>query len=111
MLIVIGTFLPIIGVILTVVLALKLPPGRKRWMVLFGVPLITLLLCCVFGRQIAYDGNLLFAVIFGGFALMLFFYYPVLIVAAIVGAMKRAAVTKTADKDNKLAHRNFREQY
>ena len=90
-----GTFLPIIGILLTALLAILARPGKQRMLVLFSVPLLTFLLCWVFGEALSYNGNLLFAVIVSSFTLMLCLYYPVLIIIALVMARKQKGKSPT----------------
>lgn len=78
----IGTFLPVLGVIATVILA-GATKGWRRWASLFVVPALTFVGAMVFGSEIARDGNLLFAVLFLLFLLALLVYYPILLFVAI----------------------------
>jgi hypothetical protein len=56
----VATFLPVYGVVLTIIAGIVL---RRGWRIaaLLLIPLLTLWLCSLFGEQIAYDGNLLYA--------------------------------------------------
>ena len=74
-----GTFLPLYGVVLTVLLTVALK-GRGRIVAQVLVPLITYLLCSYFGSSIAYDGNMLYVVQFAVFVAVLPIYYPILLV-------------------------------
>ena len=74
-----GTFLPVYGIALTLLLGILLK-GRWRAIALVAVPLLTYLLCSSFGRFIATDGNMLFVALFGIFMVLLPIYYPVLLV-------------------------------
>ena len=75
----IGTFLPVYGVVLTVLLAITLK-GRWRVVSLLFVPLLTYFLCSYFGSDIAYDGNMLYVIQVAVFVAVLPIYYPVLLV-------------------------------
>ena len=82
-LIVIGTFLPFIGVFVTLYLGLILS-GQKQWLALFLTPLAILLLCLVFGRQIGSNGNMAFAGLLVLYMIGLVIYYPILILCALI---------------------------
>ena len=75
----IGTFLPVYGVILTIILGISCK-GRARAVALLIVPLVTYLLCTGFGESIAYDGNMLYVALLAVFVAVLPVYYPVLLV-------------------------------
>jgi len=75
----IGTFLPVYGVILTVVLGVTLK-GLSQAAALLVVPLVTYLLCSFWGADIAYDGNMLYVALFAVFIAVLPIYYPALLV-------------------------------
>lgn len=80
-LILLGTFLPILGLVLTFGIAAYF--AKIKWYVLFFGPLFTLLLCFIFGERIAYNGNMLFVAILGLYFIFLLGYYPILIGVAI----------------------------
>ena len=75
----IGTFLPVYGIVLTIVLGIRCK-GRARTLVLLAVPLATYLLCAAFGESIAYDGNMLYVSLLAVFVVALPIYYPILLV-------------------------------
>lgn len=80
----VGTFLPLFGVIATGILA-AVTTGWRRWTALVAIPAATYALTTVYADVIARDGNLLFAALYLSFLLALVVYYPVL---AILGAKK-----------------------
>ena len=79
----IGTFLPVYGIVLTVILGVVL---KKWWRtaVLLLTPLLTYWLGSYFGGDIGFDGNLLFVALFGLFMLAMCIYYPVLLIVGTV---------------------------
>jgi hypothetical protein len=83
-----ATFLPVYGIVLTIVAALVL---KNRWRIaaILLVPLITLLLCSHFGERIAYDGNLLYVVLATIYFAVVCIYYPVLLVIGSVWLLRR----------------------
>lgn len=84
----VGTFLPVYGILLTVILAVALK-GRWRVVVLVSAPLLTYLLCSVMGTFIATDGNMLFVALLGVFMAVLPIYYPILLVVYGVSWIRR----------------------
>lgn len=79
----IGTFLPIYGIVLTAIFGVVL----KRWSraaALLLIPLLTYWLCSHWGEAIAFDGNMLYVALFGVFMLGMCIYYPVLLIVGIV---------------------------
>jgi hypothetical protein len=78
-----GTFLPLIGAGLTVILA-NIFKGNIRWTILFGLPALTMLLCWVWASIIWQDGNMLAAALFFIYLASLIIYYPVLIVSGLI---------------------------
>jgi len=83
LLLLIGTFWPVIGLALVALLALA-THGRLRVWILFLGPLLAMVPCWLFGAQIAYNGNLLFAALFGFAVIALVIYYPVLAIAVLI---------------------------
>lgn len=79
-----GTFLPVLGALGTVIGAV-VTTGWKRWTALIVTPAVTLVITTTFASEIARDGNLLFAVLYLLFLLSLLVYYPVLL---IIGAKR-----------------------
>lgn len=82
-LLVVGTFLPVLGVILTVCLGVVLQ-RRRRAAALVLTPLLTYGLCDYFAGPIAANGNLLFVALLGVYMVALCIYYPVLLIAGSV---------------------------
>lgn len=79
----VGTFLPIYGIVLTVIAGLTLQ-GRWRVFALLVLPLVTYGLCSLFGASLAYDGNMLYVLLVSVYIIALCIYYPVL---AIIGTL------------------------
>ena len=82
------TFLPVYGIILTIVFAV-LRKGDKRILALALVPIITLGICSFFGDMIAYNGNMLYVTLVLMFFLGLFIYYPALLIYYIIVLARR----------------------
>lgn len=87
-LVVAGTFLPIIGAIVTGLLALALR-GAARWVALALVPALTAVVCYGIAGPVMYDGNMLAAIVYILYALALMAYYPALIIIALVIRLRR----------------------
>lgn len=88
----IGTFLPVYGIVLTAIFGVIL----KRWWraaALLLTPLLTYWLGSCWGGAIAFDGNMLFVALFGVFMLGLCIYYPVLLVVGIILWFKKTRCT------------------
>lgn len=87
-LLVAGTFLPLVGVLATVLLAIIL---QKWWRlaVLALLPLLFYGLSNYFAPQIGANGNMLFVAIFGVYLVMLAIYYPVLLIAGVILWLRR----------------------
>jgi hypothetical protein len=83
-----GTFLPFIGLGATLVAALVLR-GIWRWAALVCIPMATLALCYLIAEPVMRDGNLLAAVTFVSLYLFLCVYYPVLGIVAIALWVRR----------------------
>jgi len=71
---------------------------RYRWWVLYIAPIVAMLPCVLFGGDIAYNGNLLFAVIFGFAVIGWVVYYMVLVVWCVVRWVM-AASTRPSQPD------------
>jgi len=85
-LILLGTFFPVIGLALTFVLAQQ--KGTVRLIALWAGPGLTLGVSMLFGKAIAYNGNMLFVIFL---CLSFFFaiiYYPTLAVVSIIRHFK-----------------------
>lgn len=82
-LVLVGTFLPFIGIAATVLLAMA-TWGVTRWMILAGLPALTFGLCWLVMGPVWQDGNLLAAAIYLTYFAALLSYYPLLAVAGIV---------------------------
>lgn len=88
------TFLPVHGVIVTFILS-TLFSGLKRWLVLLLVPCATFLLFLALREFIIGNGNTFAAITYGFYVVGLIFYYPVLIIFAVVLWLKdRKRVSK-----------------
>lgn len=74
-----GTFLPVYGIFLTVLLGVILK-GCRRAAALIAMPLLTYCLCSAWGGFIATDGNMLFVALLGILMAILPIYYPALLV-------------------------------
>jgi hypothetical protein len=83
-----GTFLPIVGSLLTLVLGLTLT-GRSRWAVLVAIPAVTGLVCWLVASAVFENGNLLAAVLYLAYAVAFFVYYPVLVIVAVLMRLRR----------------------
>lgn len=83
----IGTFWPLLSFVVALGIALSCK-GRWKWILLFVLPPLLMWPCYVFAPQLAYDGNLLFALLFmlSHFGWLL--YYAILLPVAIVAAFR-----------------------
>ena len=84
----IGTFLPVYGVVLTAFLGIVLR-GWWRVAALLLVPLLTYGLGDYFGSMLGFDGNMLFVTIHLSFCVGLVIYYPILLIALIFVWLRR----------------------
>lgn len=84
----VGTFLPVYGIALTVLLGIILK-GRLRGVALVVTPLLTYFLCSYSARFIGSDGNMLFVALLGIFMVLLPIYYPVLLFAYGISWIRR----------------------
>jgi len=75
----IGTFLPLYGVVLTVIAGFSLK-GRWRVGALLLIPLLTYVLCGQLGSFLGDNGNMLFVALFAVYIALLPIYYPVLLI-------------------------------
>ena len=82
-----GTVLPILGSVATVVLALTVP-GLGRWVVLFVLPAVVLVVAWWLAPVVMKNGNLAAAAIFAIYYVGLCVYYPVLLVVGVVVALR-----------------------
>ena len=84
----IGTFLPLYGIALTMIAAFIL---KRGWRVaaLIVLPLLTLWLCSFFGDRIAYDGNMLYVSLALIYFVALCLYYPILLALGIIWIMRK----------------------
>ena len=87
----IGTVWPLVGLALIAV-AGSVTRGATRWWIIVAGPLIVAAPCFLYAKEIAYDGNMLFVLIFVLFAIGLMVYYPVLAVVWIVRRVRRTQV-------------------
>ena len=87
-LLVFGTFLPILGIVLTAFLAIVLKqPWRLAALIL--TPLLTYGLCNYFANAIAANGNMLFVALMSVFMVALCIYYPGLLILGLILYGKR----------------------
>lgn len=94
-----GTVLPLIGTVLTVILA-NLYKGNIRWVILFVLPAITMVLCWVWADFIWQNGNMLAAALFFIYMASLIIYYPILIVSGfIIARNKKISAPSTHSED------------
>jgi len=84
------TFLPILIIGVLVVFAVN-TRGLLRIAGLVLIPLLGFGLCTFLGSAIAYNGNLLFAVLVALYLVFLCVYYPVLAIWGIVVALRSRA--------------------
>lgn len=85
----VGTFLPVYGIVLTAAAAFFLRKGR-RLAALVVMPLIFLFLCYLFGEHIAYDGNMLYVLLALIYFAALCIYYPVLFIVVTVSCIRKS---------------------
>ncbi len=76
---VLGTFLPLLGLVVTFVIAYRMPPGTGRRLVLLIGPAATLALCMAFAEFIGANGNMLFIALLLMLWIFAFAYYPILV--------------------------------
>lgn len=82
-LVLVGSFLPLIGMGLTIILS-TVTHGLARWLVLVFLPLVTLAISWLTAGYVWRDGNLLAAGLYTIYIVALMFYYPVLGVCGLV---------------------------
>lgn len=82
-LVVVGTLLPVLGIGATALLAAT-TNGSTRWVILAGLPAITVALCWLAIDPVWSNGNLLAAAVYLSFFVALLAYYPLLMVAGAV---------------------------
>jgi hypothetical protein len=81
--ILIGTLLPLLGTGLTIILA-NIYDGKIRWISLFLIPALTMVICWVWADAIWQNGNMLAAALFFIYMISLVIYYPLLIISAVI---------------------------
>ena len=86
-LIILGTFLPAIGLAATAVVATA-TRGARRWTVLAGLPALTSVACWMVIDPVWSNGNLLAAAVYMSFFVTMLIYYPVLAVVGVVLSVK-----------------------
>ena len=86
-LILIGTFWPVLSVCLAIFIAFLLM-GWQRWLMLFVGPVLFFMPCYIYAEEIGYNGNMLFVALFGLVFALAFLYYPILTIAGIVTIIK-----------------------
>ena len=84
----VGTFLPVYGIALTIAAAFLLKRGWRMAALVF-VPLIIFCLCYLFGDRIAYDSNMLYVLLALLYFVALCIYYPVLFIVGIVWLIRK----------------------
>ena len=82
-LVIVGTFLPLIGTGLTVLLA-SISHGIFRWSILFILPILTMLICWMIIDVVWKDGNMLAAALYMIYVVVLFIYYPILTIFGLI---------------------------
>jgi hypothetical protein len=88
-LLLLGTFLPVLGMALTFLLAAMMRPGTGRALVLLAGPAATLAVCFLFARPIGANGNMLFIALLMILWVSLCAYYPILIAVWAIRAFRR----------------------
>lgn len=75
----VGTILPILGLVATFVVAYNMRAGAgRKWVLLIG-PAATLAICVVFAEFIGANGNMLFVALLLLLWIFLLAYYPILV--------------------------------
>ncbi len=92
-----GTFLPILGVASTFLLACNMRPGVARKLVLLLGPAATLTVCMFFAESFGANGNMLFVALLLFLWIFLAIYYPVLIGIWALREFRRRRATAIAD--------------
>ena len=82
-LVLVGTLLPVLGIGATALLAAA-TNGTTRWVILVGLPAITVALCWLAIDPVWSNGNLLAAAVYLSYFVALLAYYPLLMVAGAV---------------------------
>lgn len=85
-----GTFLPLYGIGLTVIAFVFTKPEKWKAVVLVVGPLLTLVVCYYLADPIFENGNMLAAVVFTVYFVSLYLYYPALIVVWIIRRRKKS---------------------
>ena len=92
-LIYIGTFFPIIGILLSAVLTAVFR-GPWRWIALFGGPMATAGICYVLSHKINFHGIPIFVIQFMFLLLFLIVYYPLIITIFMLQNLKKGRYKK-----------------
>lgn len=87
-LILIGTFWPVMGAGLAVLVAFLLS-GWRRWLMLFIGPPLFLLPCIIYADEISYNGNMLFVALLGLVFVTGIIYYAALLITGIALVIKQ----------------------
>ena len=87
-LILLGTIWPVVGFSLAILLGI-LFSGWLRWVMLLIGPIIFLLPCIIFAKQIAYNGNMLFVALLGVAFIFACVYYPIVGISGVVVILKQ----------------------
>ena len=92
-LIVLGTFWPLLGVSIAIYVAFKLP-GWQRWAMLIVGPVLLITPCLIYAEQLAYNGNMLFVSLMAITLIFFVFYYPTLIFIGVMWLFKARNETR-----------------
>lgn len=96
---IVGLFFPVIGLIITFVLAIFFS-GLKRWVILFLAPLAIIEITFLIIKYGGYKAGAMIPAILTGFLMIgLVVYYPILIIWAIVAWRKSKKSNDSADSD------------
>lgn len=88
MLILLGTLLPVIGTIATIILGAVLK-NTARWISLYIIPISTLAVCLLYSKELANNGNMLYAALILIYIIVVPIYYAVLIVVSSILLIKK----------------------
>lgn len=76
----IGTFVPVLGLVATFVIAFVVTrPGATRYVVLLAGPALTLAVSILIAEAVSRNGNILFVLLLVGLIIFVVVYYPVLL--------------------------------
>ena len=86
-LVILGTFLPAIGLAATALVATA-TRGARRWTALAGLPALTSVACWMIIDPVWSNGNLLAAAVYMSFLVTMLIYYPVMAAVGVVWYVK-----------------------